>query len=244
MRTLRRLLALAGAPRARVLLAAGLGALTVLFGVGLMATAGYLISRAAERPAILSLTVAIVGVRFFGLTRPVARYGDRLSSHDLAFRVLQRVRMLVYERIEPLAPEQLGPYRRGDVLSRVVADVDALQNLYLRGLLPVIVAIGAGAISVAVAAAVLPAAGLVLALGLIAAALLVPLVTIAFGRWTARLEAGTRGELTAELVEVVGGAPELVVYGRSDDRLERLREVDATLRKNARNAAFADGAGD
>ena len=92
MTTLRQLLVLADAPRARVALSVGLGALTVLFGVGLMATAGYLISRAAEEPPVLSLSVAIVGVRFFGLARPLARYLERLSSHDLAFRVLGRVR--------------------------------------------------------------------------------------------------------------------------------------------------------
>jgi len=72
--TLRRLLALAGASRARLATAVLLGTATIVFGVGLMATAGYLISRAAERPAILSLTVAIVGVRFFGIARPVVRY--------------------------------------------------------------------------------------------------------------------------------------------------------------------------
>src|SRR5262249_61536820 len=100
--TLRRLLALADAPRPRVALSVGLGAATVLCGAGLMATAGYLISRAAERPTILSLTVAIVLVRFFGLARPLARYLERLASHDLALRILGRVRVGVYERMEPL----------------------------------------------------------------------------------------------------------------------------------------------
>src|SRR3954451_18502000 len=104
MTALRRLLSLATVPRKRVALAVALGALTILFGVGLSATAGYLISRAAERPAVLSLTAAIVGVRFFGLARPIARYLERLASHDLALRVLVRARTRVYERIEPLAP--------------------------------------------------------------------------------------------------------------------------------------------
>src|SRR5205814_8944715 len=85
--TFRALLALTRAPRSRLALAAVLGALTVSFGVGLMATAGYLISRAAERPAVLSLMVTIVAVRFFGLGRPVVRYLERLSSHDFALHV-------------------------------------------------------------------------------------------------------------------------------------------------------------
>ena len=141
-----------------------------------MATAGYLIARAAERPAILSLIVAIVVVRFFGLGRPVIRYLERLSSHDLALRVLGPARMRFYERIEPLAPAQLDCYRRGDLLSRIVADVDALQNVYLRGIAPPLVGLLAGAVSVGVAAAFLPAAGIVLAVGLLATGILVPSV--------------------------------------------------------------------
>jgi ABC-type transport system involved in cytochrome bd biosynthesis fused ATPase/permease subunit len=105
--TLRRLFRLAPAPHSRLALAVALGALTILFGAGLMATAGYLISRAAERPAILSLTVTIVGVRFFGLGRPVLRYCERLVSHDVALRALGRFRVRAYERLEPLAPAQL-----------------------------------------------------------------------------------------------------------------------------------------
>src|SRR5262249_59564002 len=142
--TRRRLLTLAAAPRGRVALSVGLGAATVLCGVGLMATAGYLISRAAERPAVLSLTVAIVCVRFFGLARPLARYFERLSSHDLALRVLARARVRAYELIEPLAPARLDSYRRGDLLSRLVDDIDSLQNLPLRGTPPPLVALVSG----------------------------------------------------------------------------------------------------
>src|SRR5262245_34969213 len=187
MTTLPRLVALAGVSRSRVALAVALGSLTVLFGVGLMATAGYLISRAAERPAILSLETTIVAVRFFGLARPLSRYLERLASHDLAFRVLGRVRVAVYERLEPLAPAGLEGYRRGDLLSRLVADVDALQNLYLRGVGPPLVALAAGAVSVGVAAAILPGAALVLAAGLLAGGIAVPAVSAALSRRAARL---------------------------------------------------------
>ena len=140
MSTLRRLLALAGMPARRVGLSVLLGALAVGFGVALMATAGYLISRAAEHPPILSLTVTIVLVRFFGLARPIARYLERLASHDLALRALARIRARFYARIEPLAPAELGAFRRGDLLSRMVGDVDTLQGLYLRGVGPPLVA--------------------------------------------------------------------------------------------------------
>ena len=242
--TLRRLLSLARAPRPRVALSVLLGALTVVCGVGLMATAGYLISRAAERPAILSLTVAIVAVRFFGLTRPLARYLERLASHDLAFRVLGRVRVRVYERIEPLAPVELDGYRRGDLLSRMVADVDALQNLHLRGVGPPLVAVVAGAVCVGVAAAFLPAAAIVLTVGLLLAGVAVPAVAGSLGRRAGQRQAVARGELTAELVELLQAAPELVVYGQERQRLARVQAADRALVRIAHRDALAAGVGD
>jgi ATP-binding cassette subfamily C protein CydC len=237
--TLRRLLALGDASSPRIALSVSLGATTVLCGVGLLATAGYLISRAAERPDVLSLAVAIVGVRFFGLARPIARYFERLSSHDLAFRVLSRVRVHAYERMEPLAPTQLAGYRRGDLLSRMVADVDALQNLYLRGVGPPLVAFVAGVVSVVAAAVILPAAGLVLGIGLFVGGLAGVVGRRARGR-----EAAARGALSAELVELMEGAPELVVYGAEEDRLRRLREADRALVAIRKKAALLDGLGD
>jgi ATP-binding cassette, subfamily C, bacterial CydC len=245
--TLRRLLALADVSRPRAALAATLGALTVIFGTGLMATAGYLISRAAERPAILSLTVAIVGVRLFGLARPLARYLERLASHDLALRVLGRVRVRVYRRIEPLAPGQLEGYRHGDLLARMVADVDALQNLHLRAVGPPLVALLAGGVAVGVAAAFLPAAALVLAAGLVAGGVAVPALAGALGRRAGRRQAAARGELSAELVELLRAAPELVAYGAEEAALARLRRADRALVRLARRDALvggvADGAG-
>jgi thiol reductant ABC exporter CydC subunit len=236
--------AIAGAPRSRVALSVGLGAGTVVCGVGLMATAGYLISRAAERPAVLSLTVAIVCVRFFGIARPLARYLERLSSHDLALRVLGRARVRVYERVEPLAPAQLEGYRRGDLLSRLVADVDSLQNLHLRGIEPRLVALVAGVVAVAVTAAFLPVAAGLLTVGLLVGGIAVPALAAGLGGRAGRVEAEARGRLSAELVETVRGAAELAVYGAEDERLGRLRQADRTLVRVARRAALADGAGD
>ncbi len=242
--TLPALLRLGNAPRSRFALATVLGALTVVFGVGLMATAGYLISRAAEHPPILSLTVAIVAVRVFGLGRPLMRYLERLASHDVALRVLGRVRAAFYARIEPLAPAQLDCYRRGDLLSRMVADVDALQDLYLRGLGPPLVALLAGAVAVGAAAALLPVAGLVLAAGLLAGGLAVPALSGSLARRAGRRQATARGELSADLIELIRGAPELVAYGADVPRLERVRAADARLVKLARRDALATGVGD
>jgi ABC-type transport system involved in cytochrome bd biosynthesis fused ATPase/permease subunit len=234
---------MAHAPRRRLAAASLLGALTVVFGVGLMASAGYLIARAAERPAILSLEVTIVAVRFFGLGRPVIRYFERLASHDLALRSLGRVRATFYERIVPLAPGQLHAYRAGDLLSRMVADVDALQNLYLHCLEPPIVALLAGAVSVGVATAVLPAAGLILAAGLLVAGLAVPATSSHLSARAGRRQAGARAELTAELIELTRGAPELVAFGSERAALDRVRSADSALVALGRRDALATGAG-
>ncbi|MBV9165560.1 MAG: thiol reductant ABC exporter subunit CydC [Solirubrobacterales bacterium] len=241
---LRALLHLTRAPRSRLALAALLGALTVSFGVGLMATAGYLISRAAQRPAVLSLMVAIVAVRFFGLGRPALRYLERLRSHDFALRVLGRVRVRFYERIEPLAPAQLQCYRKGDLLSRMVADVDALQNLYLRGVGPPLVALLAGALSVGVVFAFLPTAGLVLTTGLLVGALVVPGLTGALGARAGRGQATARGQLSAELVELLGGAPETVAFGAHHEGLARVAAADRALVGLARRDALVAGMGE
>ena len=100
-------------------------------------------ARPRRQPPILSLTVAMVTVRALALVRPTARYGERLWSHDLAFRTLGHVRPTCSTRLEPLAPTGLEAFRRGELLSRMVADVDELQDLVLRVLLPAAVAVGA-----------------------------------------------------------------------------------------------------
>jgi thiol reductant ABC exporter CydC subunit len=239
--TLSATMALVRVPRRRLALAVALGTLTIAFGVGLMATAGYLISRAAERPAVLSLMVAIVAVRFFGLGRPIVRYLERLASHDLALGVLGGARARFYERIEPLAPSQLDCYRAGDLLSRMVADVDELQNLHLRGFQPPLVALLAGAVSIGAAAALLPAAGIVLAAGLLSGGLAVPALARWLGVRAARRQAGARGQLCAELVELLDAAPEIVAYRGEHAALSRVRQADRKLVGLARRDALSTG---
>jgi ATP-binding cassette, subfamily C, bacterial CydC len=241
IQTLRRLVAFAGVRARRVALSVALSALAVGFGVALITTAAYLISRAAEQPPILSLTMTVVAVRFFALARPLARYLERLVSHDDALCALGRVRARFYERIEPLAPAQLEGYRRGELLGRMVGDVDSLQGLYLRGLVPPSVALAVGAASVGVTAAVLPAAGAILAVGLVLVGLIVPVLAGALNRATGRRQAPARAELTAELVELLRGAPELVVYGREEETLARIRSRSRELARLGRRDALATG---
>jgi ATP-binding cassette, subfamily C, bacterial CydC len=240
----RQLSAFAGVPARRVGPAILLGALATCFGIGLMAASGYLISRAAEQPPILALTVTIVVVRFFALARPLARYLERISSHDVALRSLARIRTRFYERIEPLAPAQLEGYRRGELLNRLVGDVDALQGLYPRGIGPPLVAAVAGGAAVAATATVLPSAAAILAAGLLVGGVAVPLLAWSLARSSARRQAEARGELTAELVELLRGAPELVVYGREDEAIARVRAADAELVRLGRRDALAAGTAD
>jgi thiol reductant ABC exporter CydC subunit len=242
--TLPALLRLAAVPRRRVAGAAALGALTVLFGVGLMAVSGYLISRAAEQPPILSLMVAVAAVQAFGLARPIVRYLERLTSHDLALGSLGGLRARFYERIEPLAPAELETYRDGDLLARMVGDVDAQQNLYLRGLLPPVVALLAGAVAAGAAAGFVPAAGAVLGAGLLACGVAVPALSGFLGARAGKRQAAARGALSAELVEVLGAASELAAFGAGPAAVDRLGAADGALVRLARRDALATGAGD
>jgi ATP-binding cassette, subfamily C, bacterial CydC len=239
--TLVGLLRLSRPPLWRLALAVALGAVAVLTGVGLMTLAGYLISRCAEHPPVLSLTVAIVGVRAFGISRPLARYAHRLVSHDLALRTLAGVRAATVRSLAGQLPERSGARRDGDLLARLVGDVDAVQDLYLRGLIPALVAVIAGALSVAVAGALLPAAGVVLAVGLLVGGALVPMLAAAIGGSIARRQTAVRAQLTADLVEFVRGAPELVVLGADGAAVARIQRLDAELTRLGRRAALAGG---
>lgn len=239
--TLLRLDALAPVSRRRLTLTVLFGALAVVLGVGLMASAGWLISKAAEHPPILSLGTTIVLVRFFGLSRPIARYIDRLVSHDLTLRALGRLRARFYERIEPLAPAELEGFRRGDLLARMVADVDRLQDLLLRGLLPPLVAVAAATVCVAATALLLPAAALVLAGGLIAGGIVAPLVAAAVAGASGRRQVEARAGLTAELLDSLRGAPELVMLGRERQAVDGVRAADRELNRLARRDSLAAG---
>jgi len=239
-----RLIAIAPVGRRRFAGAIGLGALAIGFGIALMTTAGYLISRAAEHPDILSLTVVIVGVRFFGIGRPLIRYFDRLVSHDMALRALGGLRTRFFERIEPLAPAQLAAYRDGELLTRMVGDVDALQGLYLRGLTPPLIAAVVTIGAVAFAAFFDPFAAVTLAAGLLLAGLAVPALAGFLQSATGARQRRARSELAADVVEFLRGGSELVVYGGAEEALERADHHDRELASLARRDALVAGLGE
>jgi ATP-binding cassette, subfamily C, bacterial CydC len=131
VRTFFRLLGFLGPYRFRVALSVLLGVATVAGNVGLLSTAAYVISAAALVSYISLLTIPIYLVRFFSVSRSFSRYFERLVSHDVTFRLLGGVRSWFYARLVPLAPAFLEGYRSGDLLSRLVEDVEELENLYL-----------------------------------------------------------------------------------------------------------------
>ena len=151
-------------------IAALLGAGAIGAGIGLIATSAWLISRASQRPAESSLAIAIVAVQFFGLSRGLFRYGQRLVGHDAAFRALADLRVTTYARLETLAPAGLPAFRSGDLLARLVHDIDSLQDLLLRVIGPFLIALLVGAGTVALVWWILPAAGVILLAALLLAA--------------------------------------------------------------------------
>jgi thiol reductant ABC exporter CydC subunit len=233
-----RLVRFARPARGRLVLALVFGVLALGSGVGLMATSAWLISRAAQHPPVLMLMVAIVAVRAFGLGRGVFRYVERLVGHDATFRILADLRARVYERLERLAPGGLPAFRSGDLLNRLVADVDAVQDLFLRVLLPVAVAVVVGAGAVGLAWSLLPAAGVVLLLALLLAGAVAPWLSAVVSRRAERRTTDLRGELTSHVVDTLQGAPELIAYGAAPEQLAVAARLDRDFtRATARSAA-------
>jgi ATP-binding cassette subfamily C protein CydC len=241
MTTFRRLLSLLLPIWPSVLLAVLFGALTVGAGVGLLAVSAWLISAAALRPSIAELQVAIVGVRFFGLTRGLSRYLERLASHSAAFRLLGRIRVWFYRAVEPLAPARLTGGRSGDLLSRALADIESLENFYVRALAPPLVAVVVvlgmsflmGVFDPSLAA-VLAAFLLLLGLGLAA-------LTLGLGRAPGRILIESRARLRADLVDGLQGLPDLLAYGGMEAHLRRIRSAESELHRAQRRMAQVGG---
>ena len=146
-------------------------------------------------PSILAISVAVVAVRGLSIGRGVFRYAERLASHDVAFRILADIRVTIYRRLERLAPAGLATFRSGDLLARLISDVDATQDLFIRGVGPPLAAALVGAGAVTACLFILVPAGGVLALGLLLAGVAVPAVAVAASRRAARVTAPARGEL-------------------------------------------------
>ena len=242
-RPLLRLLWLARPLRAQLLFSVLAGAAATGCGVALLAVSGFLLARASEHPSIVAISVAVVAVRAFSVGRAVSRYVERLTSHDVAFRVLADIRVAIYRRVERLAPAGLAAFRSGDLLARLISDVDATQDLFIRGIGPPLVAALVGAGAAAVCLLILAPAGAVLALGLLTAGTAVPALAVMTSRRAARVTAPARGELGATLSDLLSGAADLHAFGAEEDALSAVVASDATLTGLARSSAAAAGLG-
>ncbi|MFK0229147.1 thiol reductant ABC exporter subunit CydD [Streptomyces sp. NPDC090303] len=240
---LARVRSMAGELKGRMALALLLGSLALGSAVGLMAVSGWLISRASEQPPVLYLMMAVTATRAFGIGRAVFRYAERLVSHDAVLRMLADLRVSVYRRLERIAPAGLGRTRRGDLLARLVQDVDALQDYWLRWLLPVGAALLVGVASAGFTAWLLPEAGAVLAAGLLVAGIAVPAAGGALARRAERRLAPARGTLATAVADLLRGCAELTVAGALRGRTERVRDADRTLTSIASRQAAATALG-
>lgn len=224
--------------RKRLGLAGGLAFLATGSSVALMAVSAWLLSRAAEFPPVLSLYAPATLVRAFGIGRGVFRYAERLAGHDIALRLQSALRLETYTR---LARTTLLGSRRGDLLTRVIADVEAIQDLVVRVWLPfasatLVLLVTAGALGI-----LSPGAALVLLLTSALAGLAVPALA---RRGSARADAAMlplRGRLAESVHAIARTAPDLVAYGTDHAWLTRLDAVDAELRSSAARSAAVRG---
>jgi ATP-binding cassette subfamily C protein CydCD len=215
----------------RIALSIFLGFATIASGIGLMATAAYIISAAALHPSIADLQVAIVGVRFYGISRGVFRYLERLVSHDVTFRLLARWRVWFYRALEPLAPARLLRIHSGDLLARVMRDIGSLENFYVRTVNPPLVALlVSSAVILFIAGFGAPLAWGLLVFLLLAGICLPIVVTILSRRLGPRI-INARAQFSVMLIDSIQGMPDLMTCGQSTSTLERANLAGTQLAK-------------
>ncbi len=235
----REVLRLAQPPFRRFLPGLIWGVLSAAAAVSLLAVSGWLIVSASIVDSLVPLSIAVVGVRFFAVTRAVTRYLERLSGHDAALRQLATTRSDMVRRLIPLSPAGLGATDRGQVLAALVDDVENLQNLPLRVVQPLavsgVVALGA----VGFLAFVSPPAALTLAVCLLVAALAAVGLGWIFGSRAEAAVSARRAEVSAALVDYFGSLDVLLAFGAEAQARERIRVADAALRRVVGRASLA-----
>jgi len=244
---LRRALALLDIDRSRVALSVTLGVLGLGSAVALAAVAAWLIARASQMPPVLELSIATVAVRTFGIGRGVFRYLERLVSHDVALRGMAALRTALFTRLAAGRPEGTASVRRGDLLARVGADVDAVGDAVVRGLLPAAVACVLGVGTVIAMGALLPAAGAALAACLVLAGVVAPWLAARGARITEQRAVTARASIASISLGLLDDPGALTVQGRIAPELGALRRADAELADatdaGARPAALAAALG-
>jgi ATP-binding cassette subfamily C protein CydCD len=221
-RILPRLLAFLSGNWHRVALSVLIGSITIGASVALMGTSAWLISTAALHPSVADLGVSVVGVRFFGITRGIARYLERLVSHDVTFRLLARLRTWFYEKLEPLAPARLMEFRAGDLLSRIIGDVETLENFYVRVVSPPLTAVVIGLFTTVFLASFHPLLAPAFLFFFLSLGLVLPALAQIVSRRAAEQTITLRADLHTHLVDGIQGMADLLAYGRANDRLNQI----------------------
>jgi ATP-binding cassette subfamily C protein CydC len=225
-----------------MLLSVFLGMATTASAIGLLGTSAYLIARAALHPSIAVLQVAIVGVRFFGIVRGAFRYLERLVSHDVNFRLLSQLRVFVYRGWERLAPADASSSHSGDVLSKLVADIETLENFYLRAIAPPLVAVVAST-GVCIFVGLYDAAfAWIVGGGLLVSGLVIPWAAYQISLRVGREWIQNRAGLFRNLVEGIQGMGDLLVFEGKDAHRGATHQLARAIQKSQMRFSLATGA--
>jgi ATP-binding cassette subfamily C protein CydC len=240
----RRLLGLLAPYRRSVGLAVLLGFGTLAAGIGLMATAAYLISKAALVTAFADVAVAVTAVRALAISRAGLRYAERYVTHLAALRVLSGLRVWFFAAVEPLAPARLQAHRSGDLLARIGADVETLDGFYVRGVAPLLAAALAAALAALLLGRFDPALATTVLAFLALAGAALPLATRRLARAPAGRLIATRAALHTALADEIQGLAELLAFGQEEGFRARVGSWSARLGGTERHLARLRGAGD
>ncbi|HEU4744287.1 MAG TPA: thiol reductant ABC exporter subunit CydD, partial [Anaerolineales bacterium] len=218
-----------------------LSTLTIGSSVALIGTSAWLISTAGLHPSVADLGVSVVGVRFFGISRGLFRYLERLVSHNVTFRLLARLRVWFYEKLEPLAPARLLEFKSGDLLARVIGDVETLENFYVRVISPALTAILIGLLVAVFFASFFPPIALVLIGFFLILGLLLPLLTQLASRKPGQRLILQRADIQSQLVDGIQGIADLLAFGRGADRLQQISKAGKTYGGTQKEMARVNG---
>jgi len=243
MRTIYRLLGFLKPFAARVLLSILLSFGTVASGVGLLGTSAFLIASAALHPSIAELQVAIVGVRFFGIVRGLLRYLERLVSHDINLRLLAGLRVWLYGMIEPLAPAGLELDQGGDLLQRMVGELETLENFFVRVVSPVV---NAGLVTLGISlfcGRMVPVLGWVVASGMFLTGMVVPIVQMRLSHQAGRQWIESRSQLSAFSIQAIQGMSDWIMFGQVEKGQEQFHRINRKLSQTQERMAKVQALG-
>lgn len=199
--------------------------LTVFMNVGLLTVSSWLLASAALQPGLTYLSLAIVGVRFFGVSRAVCRYFERYTSHRMAFQGLYGLRLWFYAHLEPLAPAILKRFGAGDMLGRIMGDIEVLQFFYLRTLIPPVAAIALTALVAYGASTIDDSLVMLILMAALVLGGVVPLVVYAHNKQSLRAIGPQQGDYKALLSDTMDSLEDVISYGNENLVYKRIQQM-------------------